>query len=158
MIKRRKRRGEKKRTISSAMHRLEKDTRRQVGNKAKFVETELKMSEVLVDFMSPYLDEIETLHQYESLVGIAAFAWNAALMPPELHAETLQRITQTVPKSVRAGIKTLFMELLERKQRHFAHIKRFIVNYQITDLGDDWHLSVAFALAPDEVEEYDGTI
>lgn len=158
MTKRRKRRNEKKRTIDSAMRRLKNNTRRQahqMGDKVKFIETELKMSEVLIDFMSPYLDEVETLHQYKSLVGIAAFAWNAAMMSSEMHAEVLQKITQTVSRSARAGIETLFMELLERKQRHFSHIERFIINYQVTDLGDDWHLSVAFALTPDEIQEYD---
>ncbi|MCB8921026.1 MAG: hypothetical protein H6662_05525 [Ardenticatenaceae bacterium] len=58
-----------------------------------------------------------------------------------------------MPVEAQAEGRELFMALLERKQRHFAHIKRFIINYEVTDLGDDWHLAVASSVSPEEIEQ-----
>lgn len=156
MSKRKKRRRAKKHTPGSAMRRLKRNTERQVhemGDKIKFVDTELKMSAVLIDFMEPYRDEVETLQQYKSLVGIAAFAWNAALLPPDKQVEAAQQVVETMSVEIQAAGQDLFIELLERKQRHFAHFKRMIVHYEVTETRDDWHLAVASTLTPEEIKQ-----
>ncbi|MCB9004178.1 MAG: hypothetical protein H6664_07365 [Ardenticatenaceae bacterium] len=156
MTKRKKKRPAKKQTPSSTMRHLRDKTKRQaraMGSKFTMVETELKMSDVLTDFIAPYQDAVETKHQFESLIGLAAFAWNAAILPPDKQEETVQQIIQTMPVEAQAEGRELFMALLERKQRHFAHIKRFIINYEVTDLGDDWHLAVASSVSPEEIEQ-----
>ncbi|MCP4423385.1 MAG: hypothetical protein GY803_02725 [Chloroflexi bacterium] len=138
----------KLRTQNSRMRRLRKNTRQQAGakgNKIKFVETKLKMSEVLQDFMSPYSGEIETTPEYEALVRIAAFAWNAAIMSPKRQ----KRILKRAPIEVRTNPK-LFQELLEHKKQHFAHIKRKIIHYEVTETKHGWHLAVSSSLTSEE--------
>jgi hypothetical protein len=156
MTKRRKKRPAKKQTPSSAMRRLRKKAKRQaheMGSKFTMIETELKMSDVLTDFIAPYQDAVETKRQFESLIGLAAFAWNAAILPPEKQEEAAQQIVQAMPVESQAEGQELFMALLKRKQRHFAHIKRFIINYEVTDLGNDWHLAVTSSVTPEEIEQ-----
>jgi len=39
--------------------------------------------------------------------------------------------------------------LIRRKQTYFADINRYIIDYQVTDLGDSYHLAVVSSM-PDE--------
>ncbi|MFM6135982.1 MAG: hypothetical protein ACKPCP_17815, partial [Sphaerospermopsis kisseleviana] len=41
----------------------------------------IKMSDVLKQFVAPYLDTVHNLQQCKALLSLAAIAWNAAVMP-----------------------------------------------------------------------------
>jgi hypothetical protein len=160
--KHKKRKPVKKRKIvkqnnrQSAMSRFHDDTVGTVGNNMTIVESELKMSEVIGDFISPYVDDIDMIDEYKVLVTFAAMAWNSALLPPEAQEEAIEHIRKSIPAGDESDAIALFNDLLERKQRHFDHIKRMIVNHEATELADgEWYLAIASSLSEDEVAEYE---
>jgi len=156
MSKQRKKKHTKKSTPASAMRRFKINTRKhahEMGDKVKFVETELKMSAVLIDFMEPYMDEVKTVHQYRILTSLAAIAWNAALLPQPNREEMIQKIEQTMPQEHRETVQELIEELIERKQEYFADITRYITHYEITETEDDWHLAIASILTGEEAKQ-----
>jgi hypothetical protein len=42
-------------------------------------------------------------------------------------------------------------EMIERKNRYFAGYTRHILDYELTDTGDDYHISVISTLTPGQL-------
>jgi len=146
----------KRNSQQSAMSRFHNDATQNLGDDVIIVESELRMSEVIGDFISPYADDMETVGQYEKLVTIAAMAWNSAILPPEARDLTVEQMLKSIPTGVEDGLVDFFDELLARKRQYFSHINRIIVNYEVTELDDgEWYLAVASILSNEEVAEYE---
>jgi hypothetical protein len=109
-----------------------------------------KMSEVLLDFLSPYLKDADTREAFEKLIVIGIVAWNSAILPDDRSRETLRGLTKKLSLLDRIFFKRFIKELIERKRKYFPDNKRLIASYHITDLGNDWHVSVASTL-PQEI-------
>ncbi len=156
MSKRRKKGRTRKHTPRSAVRHLRKKTiqhAREMGDNVKVIKSKLQMSAILLDFIEPYKDEAETLHAFKSLVSIAAFAWNASLMPPGEQLKATQEIAEIMPAKIQASGVEFFTQLLTRKKRHFAHYKRMIAHYEVMETEDSWHVAVVSALTPEEMEQ-----
>ncbi len=110
---------------------------------------EIKMSEVLEEFVEPYLDFARNRSQREKLFNLAVAAWNLALMPENERQQIIdQGIEGTVGNDLlaRQDIGEFIDELIARKQTLFAENKRHIVEFQLQDTGKTLHLSVASTL------------
>ena len=160
MSKRKKRKRTKKRikqrpkkpTSALAMRRFKQKARKNMGN-VKVIETELKMSELLIDFMQPYLEAAETLEQYRSLVGMAAIAWNIASLPPPMRPEMLQNLEEFMPSTSSGAFQEIIDELIKRKETYFADVDRLIIQYDVTETDDGgWHLAIASNMAEEEAK------
>ena len=115
----------------------------------------LKMSEVLNDFIEPYLDEVNSTAQVRVLISIAVFAWNIALFDDA--DKRASSIEEAVERAVPAGqgpraegiFRGFLASLIERKRRHFAHVARPICNFHIEEQDDGgWYLEVVSLLEP----------
>jgi len=115
----------------------------------------LKMSEVLNDFLEPYLDEVNSTAQVRVLISIAVFAWNIALFDDA--DKRASSIEEAVERAVPAGqgpraegiFRGFLASLIERKRRHFAHVARPICNFHIEERDDGgWYLEVVSLLEP----------
>ncbi|RUS93945.1 hypothetical protein DSM106972_094820 [Dulcicalothrix desertica PCC 7102] len=109
-----------------------------------------KMSDVLLQFLKPYLNAGKTLKEYKSLVMLGIIAWNASIMPPEKQEEAvsiqLPKIVAKMPKNIRSDMTSVINELMERKQKHFNEIKRLILEYTVEQQGEGFNLSVVSSL------------
>jgi len=108
---------------------------------------QVKMSEVLEDFVEPYRDEIDdTLEVQRKLLSVAVLAWNAALLPEKERREMVDDVVKTVLKKASAEEKQDFWdmvgEMIERKLAHFSGYKRTIIDFDLVDTGRGFHLTV----------------
>ena len=55
----------------------------------------VRMSDVLIDFIEPYADAVDSLEAYRSLLTIAIAAWNIALAPEESRSAFLDEMFET---------------------------------------------------------------
>jgi len=112
---------------------------------------EVKMSEVLEEFVEPYLDFAQNRSEREKLFSIAVIAWNLAIMPEQGRQPLIDQV-------IKAGLngndllaqqdtQEIIDELIARKQNFFAKNKRYIVDFQLQDTGRQFHLSVASTLS-----------
>jgi len=131
------------------MENLEKRVTQNLQGKVKTVrwnEGETKMSEVLKDFVKPYLDPIKTMERRQKLLAIAAFAWNIALLPEDQQQAELDNIVQSLSKNqgpqFQQDAREILEALIERKQTHFAHHRRYILDYELKESPDEFFLSV----------------
>jgi hypothetical protein len=106
----------------------------------------IKMSEVLEEFVEPYLDFAQNRSQREKLFSIAVIAWNLALMPENERQQIIEQGTTGNDPLARQDAREFIDELIARKQTLFAENKRYIVEFQLQDTGKTLHLSVASTL------------
>ncbi|MEL7355701.1 MAG: hypothetical protein AAFV85_14640 [Cyanobacteria bacterium J06634_6] len=112
-----------------------------------------KMSDILEAFVEPYEDPDMSLEDRRTLLRLAAIAWNFALIPDPDKRKALKEnffengIDVTIP-AIPAEIEELIEALIARKETYFANNQRYIVNFELEDLGDECYLSVASTLQP----------
>jgi len=100
------------------------------------------MSEVLEEFVEPYEQFAETKEAYRKLLTTALVAWNVMLFPEKYRQSKLDDLLATLPDNVREEGRQVVEELMVRKERFFSQYKRMIVDYEVADVGNKWHLSV----------------
>jgi hypothetical protein len=101
-----------------------------------------KMSEVLLEFVEPYLSECRTEEELKKLFTVALVAWNAALVTGAPRTELIQGALQVVPPEVRPDMQAFIEELIRRKETFFADNKRMMMDYQLTMTPNGPHVSV----------------
>jgi hypothetical protein len=110
---------------------------------------EVKMSDVLEEFVEPYLPAIKNHNQREKLFTMAVIAWNAAIMP-DLERQSM--LDQTIKQGfagnplVQMDALNIIEEMIQRKQQFFADNERMIMDFQVQDMGKNFHLSIASTL------------
>lgn len=105
-----------------------------------------KMSEVLRAFMEPYQEFASTRDAYERLITIAVVAWNAALLPRDERKGFIDEASKSILASAGTeaveDFRGIVDELIKRKERLFANNRRYIIDYELSETKNDWHLSV----------------
>ncbi len=109
-----------------------------------------KMSEVLEDFIEPYRVSARTQDELRKLLSLATVAWNAALLPEGQRRAMIDEMVEAgLPRAAetdRAQAREIIEMLVRRKEEHFTANRRAIISFELTDTGDDYHLSVASTL------------
>lgn len=142
---------------SEAFKNFKSTLRSQPENEGKIFVTNPKgrgkMSEKLMKFVLPYLDETDSNEERESLFNIAVLAWNLALLTRKEWQEFLDNyIFDSVNPLDRESLemlahcKNLIEELIERKLKFFANEKRSIEAFQLIEDDDELRVMVTSSL------------
>lgn len=110
---------------------------------------EVKMSEVLTAFIEPYIESASTEEAHRKLLMLAIVAWNAALLPEEDQQDIVDKAVEAIPAAswaMRAYMRTFMSKLIKRKKTYFSEYTRMILDFELTDMGEGYHLSVASTL------------
>lgn len=109
---------------------------------------DVKMSEVLWSFVEPYREFADTEETLLKLLTLAFLAWNATLLPEEKRPDMVDKVFEALPpdEELRAGLKGIVDELIERKERYFSRYNRPIIDFELQDRGRDYHLTVLSTL------------
>ena len=111
---------------------------------------EVKMSEVLADFIEPYRDWADTEEAYQKLLTLAILAWNASFLPTEEQQAMIDKVIDgglpAATEELKNGLKQIVQMLMARKQAYFSAYRRNIIDYELTDTGKGYRLFVASTL------------
>lgn len=118
---------------------------------AKFVinpEGEISMSDAISQLIEPFREDAADYQSFHTLVTFACIAWNAAILPFEDQKELLQKTLAEFPpqKNTRIDVLRLIQALRDRKELLFPNVSRMIVEFNVTELGDDFHIAIASTL------------
>jgi hypothetical protein len=69
-----------------------------------------------------------------------------ALLPAEEQAKLLEQVVKVAPRAMRTDFAKLLRLLVLRKVALFPDDHREIVNIEVTDLGDKYHLAVQYLM------------
>jgi hypothetical protein len=96
-----------------------------------------KMSEVILDFAEPLLNEIDDDDElFEDAVSFAVICWNISFLPENEQKKMIRSLVDERAKSdvlLRLRVQDDIRMLLERRKAFFADEKRMIVNYEIIE-------------------------
>lgn len=131
--------------------RLKQKVNRSYGKDVKLIVNQgeiVKMSEVLEDFVEPYIDDRLDKHGLEMLFSMGIMAWNIALMPAEKRVEMVnEAFSAIMPASDAADVefgKDLIEQMVDRKDKFFADNQRMIMNFELQYVSrGEYHISVA---------------
>lgn len=110
-----------------------------------------KMSAIILDFARPLLALDPEREYFEEVVTLAIIAWNISLTLENMPERTLESLMQE-------ALGEEFMEedneelvgqikmLVRRRQKYFSKHKRLILDFQITESEDMFHLNVVSEL------------
>ena len=102
----------------------------------------IKMSEVLEEFVKPYREHAETEEAYRNLLAVAVVAWNVMLFHEKERLPMLDELLLILPKDERELGIEIIEKLMVRKERFFSEYRRMIIDFEVGDIGREWHLSV----------------
>ncbi len=102
-----------------------------------------KMSEVILDFLAPYLEQTTSAADFEKVVTVGIIAWNAAVASGKAREKLIEGVLEASVPSARPATRAILEELIERKEALFADNKRMIVDFELTETPSGrGHLSV----------------
>lgn len=130
-----------------------------------------KLSEALVELVSPMMRDGMPLQERQSLFMVATIAWNIAIYPreqrgrqvlnvigglPEMPGSLEEEIGQVLDgKPAPAGfppekvqLMELLVSLMARKEALYPHDRRLIGDVELREENGQYHLQVASKLAP----------
>jgi len=121
------------------------------GDNAKYLvnpKGEISMSDAISHIIEPYRNDAPDYHSFSTLVTFACTAWNASVLPDAERDEMLNLMLNALParKRDRGEALGLVKEFMNRKKALYPDITRLIVDFKVTDLGDDFHIAVASTL------------
>ncbi len=102
----------------------------------------IKISDVLREFVEPYMDLAQTEEAYRKLLMTAVIAWNVTLFPEQERMAKFEKFLQCYPAEVMNEARNIIEELMVRKEKYFSQYRRMILDFEVTDTGRGWHLSV----------------
>jgi hypothetical protein len=91
-----------------------------------------KMSEVLQDFVKPYVQLSETESNLRRLFDLGMMAWNASLLSLAQRKKTLQDTVKAFPPEARDDLRGVLETLIQRKLEHFADNRRQIIDFDLS--------------------------
>jgi hypothetical protein len=127
-LRRRQRRKEKKRKLGWALAEP-----RELGAPIVYnPRGEVKMSEVLLDFVEPERAHVADEGDLEKLLTLGVTAWNASLLEDVKRTALLDSFAKTLPRQIRQDLRLLVEPLILRKLKQFPHIRRSIMSFKLT--------------------------
>ncbi|MCI0611299.1 MAG: hypothetical protein L0Z71_19850 [Anaerolineae bacterium] len=109
---------------------------------------EISMSDAISQLIKPYRDDAPDYNSFNNLVTFACIAWNTSILPEEKRDEALAKMVDVIPGRMEDRFDTLALltELMERKRKLFPDITRMIMEYKVTDQGNNFHIAIASTL------------
>jgi len=103
-----------------------------------------KMSQVLLDFVDPLLENFGSEIPVKKILGVGIMAWNLSLFPDGERRKLLVQVVKDLsPETgdVKAMHETMTW-LIDRKKQYFDRHKRHILEFRLSDFGDRYDLQV----------------
>ena len=137
-----------------------KKKRRQIkeGNLLINTSPEIKMSELIGEYASDYINMGETTEERQSYLNGACSAWNIAVLPEHLREEALRRniaeYKRTNPGADDADNLTYDLrKLIQKKLQMFPGVKKVIIDASIEPISDTkYRIVVASTDHPEQLK------
>ena len=129
------------------------------GNLLINTSPEIKMSELIGEYASAYINMGETTEERQSYLNSACSAWNIAVLPERLREEALRRNIEEY-KRINPGIDDAdnlahdLRKLIEKKLQMFPDVKKVIIDASIEPISDTkYRILVASTDHPEQLKQ-----
>ena len=129
------------------------------GNLLINTSPEIKMSELIGEYASDYINMGETTDERQSYLNSACSAWNIAVLPEHLREEALRRNIEEY-KRINPGIDDAdnlahdLRKLIEKKLQMFPGVRKVIIDASIEPISDtQYRILVASTDHPEHLKQ-----
>ena len=129
------------------------------GNLVIKTSPEVKMSQLIGEYASDYINMGETTEERQSYLNSACSAWNIAVLPERLREEALRRNIEEY-KRINPGIDDAdnlahdLRKLMEKKLQMFPNVKKVIIDASIEPISDTkYRILVASTDHPEHLKQ-----
>jgi hypothetical protein len=138
-----------------------KKKKKQMKRGNLFVNTspEIKMSELIGEYASDYINMGESTVERQSYLNVACTAWNIAVLPEHLREEALSRNIEEYQR-INPGIDDAdnlahdLRKLVQKKLQMFPGVKKVIVDASIEPISDTkYRVIVASTDNPEQLKQ-----
>jgi hypothetical protein len=109
-----------------------------------------KVSEILMEFAEPWLDQVETDDQRRKVIGMAVLAWNMARLADSDRPD--RNDSEIAEKLGEAGMSIL-NEMIGRKVALYPEERRVILDFEFTADSGRMRVDVVTSLSPEEMAD-----
>jgi hypothetical protein len=141
---------------SSILQNLMRDVKAKTGFTKTLVnpEGEISISDAIAKIIAPYRDTAQDYESFHKLVTVACTAWNASILPIAKRENMLADMLKLMPdQQSREDFTEIVKELMKRKNRLYPNVNRMIVQFKVTDRGNDFHIAVASTMENKDIAE-----
>jgi len=136
---------EEDRLTEEAMVRMERQLKNQAGVEHVLIRNKSleKMSDALLEYAEPFINMIDTDNkmEYEKAIMMSIVLWNCSILQDDTgNRKKIEEVLN--PIMFDAESKMMVQYMLNRKRVLFPDIKRKIINYELTEISDGFHLTV----------------
>lgn len=114
---------------------------------------QVKMSEVITDFIQPFLEFAADEEAREFIVMSAIMAWNTNLLPPNEQKKFIKKFRKELGFIDAKLFKSILSAMADYKKENYPELKRYILDYQLLHTKDSMHLNVVSSMQPPENKE-----
>ena len=129
------------------------------GNLLINTSPEIKMSELIGEYASDYINMGETTDERQSYLNSACSAWNIAVLPEHLREEALRRNIEEY-KRINPGVDDAdnlahdLRKLIEKKLQMFPGVKKVIIDASIEPISETkYRILVASTDHPEQLKQ-----
>ena len=129
------------------------------GNLLINASREIKMSELIREYASDYINMGETADEPQSYLNSACSAWNIAVLPEHLREEALRRNIEEY-KRINPGIDDAedhadnLRKLIKKKLQMFSSVRKVIIDASIQPISDTkYRILVASTDHPEHLKQ-----
>lgn len=104
----------------------------------------IKMSEVLLEFAEPILDDYENVDEVKKIIYIAALVWNLSFLDEKEQVERKEDIYKVFEydKALLNNIVLIIDILLIRKKEYFSNINLMIESHEVVVVNGEMRIRV----------------
>jgi len=135
--------------ISASRERLMEGVKERISQTGRAVRfdfsNQVKMSEVILDFAQPLLDAAQTDVEQFKAIELAIMVWNISMLPEINQKKRIEEIKAVTFVGNQADWKEddeVFTYLLQRRKSFYSGINRIIMDYDIIETPQGFHLNV----------------
>jgi hypothetical protein len=114
---------------------------------------DIKISEAILNLSEPLRNQYTDSHRTRVIISMTVMAWNISLFPKDEQVNAQQALIDALPEKFGAEDISVFLEnidiLIERKNKDYPHIRKYIHKYQLSFSGDTITLTVGSAPIPE---------
>ncbi len=138
--------------IEKAKEAQKRKIKRLYNSKVLCVDSEpniLKISEAIAELSRDHLKGAETDEELNSIISLACLAWNLSLLEePKREAEISRVISKLkISDDLVGELREVLNHYFSKKMKHYAEVNRFILDYEIVNLDDDFHLNIISSIS-----------
>lgn len=105
-----------------------------------------KLSEVVLEFAEPLTNAVEGTEDEEKAINMSILFWNASLLPNHEALDAMKPALDDIAKgdqTLKSEFHSMFSMMYDRKQKHYATDRRYIVDYSLEKNREGYYLQVA---------------